>query len=840
MSTPDRLEELARQNQVTGIDFIYVHENQVTLDVHFFKPLPGELDQPLVDLTEEQLEISSHPDKGKIPLVPVKNITWINNNTVMRLETESPGDFTMYRLHIDDDRIDPHFNDVEFSFKANCESDLDCLTAEHECPPEEAVDFPVDYQARDFWSFRRALLDFASQRYPDWKDRLEADAGIMLAEVMSALGDELAYYQDRVAREAYLETATQRRSVRRLAKLVDYDVHDGLGASTWLDVTVETGAGNLPAGMDVWAVSESQGRIVYEIGRGLDDIIKKQPYNVDAKRNTFLPHKWDEDDTCLGVGTTEMYIKGHHKTNLKFDDPPDKDKDKKDNDKLPGKWVLLKTNPTRPDLPVRKWLVRLIKVENDEDPVFGEDITRITWEDSQALPFEMDLTILEIHGNIVPATAGRTMESYFSIGVIHGDSGLPEEAIKNMGRAVEREGRDNTVTYLFSLEATESEGLVWLGENPESAIPEIRLIEFEYDGAGWQELSDPELWWRWRRSFLGTNSSQANERHFTLEDGTWKRIAGYQRSGKEIVHVDYASGTGKTIRLGDGEFGKVPPSERTVFKVIYRVGNGSRANVPADTLTRFMPLSEEDEKLLTEIADPIDPENLEAITNPLPVENGIDAEDLDTVRKLAPYAFRAITYRAVRPLDYAKAAERLEWVQRAGASFRWTGSWMSAFVTPDPSGAVTVTLQQYRELKQQMDRFRQAGREVIVKNPQYADIDLEITVCAAPTSFQGEVKEKVLEELLGKGGVRAQAGFFSPDNFTFGSPLQRSVLEAVIQAIPGVRAVKKMVIRRRGWHDWQEFRELTYPVAVNEIIRLENNPLHPERGSLKIKMEGGA
>ncbi len=813
MSTPDRLEKLAMQNLVTGIDFVYVHEDQVTLDVFFFKPRPGGLDHPLdEDLTVEDLRIYSPSGSGKLPLVPVDNITWINSNNVMQLETEGPGDFTLYRLYIDDNRIDPYFNDIPFSFKANCPGDLDCKPAEHECPPEEAVDFPVDYQARDFWSFRRALLDFASQRYPHWQDRLEADAGIMLVEVMSALGDELAYYQDRVGREAYLETATQRRSVRRLARLVDYNMHDGLGASTRLDIRVKAGAGNLPAGMDVWAVSESQGRIVYEIGRGLDDIINKKTFNVDEKHNKFLPHIWDEDDTCLAVGTTGMYIKKHPEANLVFDDLPDE---------LTGKWVLLKTNPAGPDLPVRNWLVRLIEVKNTADPVLGEDITRIAWEESQALPFEIDMTILEIHGNIVPATAGTTIESYFTIGVDPGDLGLPGDVV----RAVEREGRDNTVTYLFSLESTDTEELVWLGETPLTSSPEIRLVEVEHDGTDWQEVSAP---WEWQRSFLGVSSSQSVDRDFTLEDGIWKRVVGFQRIGQEIVHVDYASGQGKTIRFGDGEFGRTP-TEGTIFKVTYRVGNGGRANVPADALTRFMPLNEEDS--LT----------LEAITNPLPVENGIEAENPDTVRKLAPDVFRAVTYRAVRPVDYAEAAERLDWVQRAGASFRWTGSWLSAFVTPDPKGAVTINQTQRTGLSRQMDRFRQAGREVIVKDPSYADIDLEITVCAEPYAYRGEVKEEVLEVLL-KPGVRAdvKAGLFSPGNFTFGDPLERSVLEAVIQAVPGVRTVKGVSIRRRDRHDWREFSELTYPVALNEIIRLENDPLHPERGSLKIRMEGGA
>lgn len=821
MSTPDRLKVLAEQNQVTGIDFIYVHEeDQRTLDVHFFKPKPGELAPPLTDLTPEQVKIYSPSGSESLPEVPVIDVEWDAIKKVIQLTTAEPGDFTIYRLYIDDERIDPYFNDIPFSFKAHCPSDLDCKLPEHECPPEEEVDFLVDYQARDFWSFRRALLDFASQRYPGWKDRLEADAGIMLAEVMSALGDELAYYQDRVAREAYLETATQRRSVRKLARLVDYHVHDGLGASTWLDITVETGgAGDLTAGMDVWTVSQSQGRIVYEIGRGLDDIINEQTFNVDAARNTFLPHIWDEDDTCLGVGTTGLFIKGSHKETLSFDDPPEDPT---------GKWVLLKTSPASPDLPVRNWLVRLIEVEDKDsmgdplkDPVFDEFITRLKWEQAQALPFEIDLTILEIRGNLVPAAAGQAMEAYFSIGVDPADLGLPEDTEKDLVRAVEREGRDNTVAYLFSLESTDTEELVWLGDDPLTSSPEIRLVEVEHDGVNWQEVSEP---WQWRRSLLGVYSSQSGDQDFTLEDGIWKRVAGYQRIGQEMVHVDYASGQGKTLCFGDGEFG-MTPTEGTIFKVTFRVGNGSRANVPADSLTEFMP---------------IEAVNLEAITNPLPVDNGMEAEDPDTVRKLAPDAFRAVTYRAVRPVDYAEAAERLDWVQRAGARFRWTGSWISAFVTPDPEGAVTVSPTQRQDLIRQMDRFRQAGREVIVKDPRYADIDLEIVVCVKPDSYQGEVKEKVLEALLGKKGVRPVPGFFSPDNFTFGSPLERSVLEAVIQAVPGVRTVMEMRIRRRGWHDWQEFIELTYQVADNEIIRLENDPLHPERGSLKIKMEGGA
>jgi hypothetical protein len=125
----------------------------------------------------------------------------------------------------------------------------------------------------------RALLDFASLRYPDWADRLEADAGVMMVELMSALGDEMAFYQDRVSREAYLETASQRRSIRRHARLVDYHMHDGLGASGWLDFTIAAGVVVLPAGTNVFSVSDDNTRIDFETGNDIEEIYLGKTYS---------------------------------------------------------------------------------------------------------------------------------------------------------------------------------------------------------------------------------------------------------------------------------------------------------------------------------------------------------------------------------------------------------------------------------------------------------------------------------------------------------------------------------------------------------------------------------
>ena len=326
--------------------------------------------------------------------------------------------------------------------------------------------------------------------------------------------------------------------------------------------------------------------------------------------------------------------------------------------------------------------------------------------------------------------------------------------------------------------------------------------------------------WTWIRSFLGEYASQADDEHFTLEDGTWRRVVGYQRIGKEIVHKDYAGSKGKTIRFGDNEFGMVPDNK--VFKVDYRLGNGRAGNVAADTLVNF--------KTGTMAF-------VLRITNPLPAENGLDPETPGEVKQLAPEAFRSVTYRAVREEDYREAAERLAWVQRAGAQFRWTGSWLTAFVTPDPLGEISLSDNNREALAVQMDRFRQAGREAVVTGPKYADIDLIITVCVQPHAYPGQVEARVLKALVGN---KKHSGFFSPDNFTFGTPLRRSQLETTIQQVQGVRAVNRIKIRRRGYFDWKPLTGPYYPVGNQEVLRLENDPDFPERGTLQLTMEGGA
>jgi hypothetical protein len=864
VSGPDRRAALAAQHAVTGIDFVYVAADQVNLDVVFLTD-PFALTTSLVSLTASQIRIHAE----LLPDVPVIAMAWAvaDGRHVLHLVTAAPGGFTPYRLAIADPRIDAFFNDVAFSFQANCPSDFDCEPPPHECPPEPQVDVPIDYTARDFWSLRTALFDFASQRYPDWKDRLEADVGVMLAELWSHLGDEMSYYQDRVAREASFEAASQRRSLRRYARLVDYVIHDGLGATGWIDVQVRDavpGVQDLPAGVVVWADSSSgilvngkfiPRRIYFEVGHGLAEVLAGKRYKVAAARNRLTPHLWDETQRCLAVGATELWIDGHHAADLPLDDVPD--------DAPPGRWVILQTDPLDPSITARRHLVRLIAVTDAVDPLgaalgTSTDITHLVWEPAQALPFELDLALrFTVRGNLVPITAGKTQRAVFSIGPNSGPYPQLTGPALVVPRAVERTGPNASVAFLFSLRAAPrvtvadenvedpDDTLVWLSGgagapgDPRDATPELHVSEIDLPSLA------PGDAWQWRRGLLGVDSSEPQDKHITLDDGIWTRVVGYQRLGGEVVHVDYLTGTGMTLRFGDGEFGRTPPRgtgfapDDSLFEVIWRVGNGTRSNVPDAAITRWRGLDAND---LTDPPLASDPPLgfLASISNPLATAGGLDPESATEIKQLAPDAFRQITYRAVRPEDYAEAAERLPWVQRAGGAFRWTGSWLTALVTADPFGAPALTAARRDELEVWLDRFRQAGREVHVQAPRYADVDLAVRICVEPSSYRGDVEQAVLIALFGKRGVRPVVGFFDPDSFTFGTPLDRSALEAAIQRVAGVRAVEYLAIRRRGWFSWRVFSNLAYTPAPDEVIRLDNDPLHPERGTLRLVAEGGA
>jgi uncharacterized phage protein gp47/JayE len=80
----------------------------------------------------------------------------------------------------------------------------------------------VDYTSRDYASLRDDLIGLISNFAPQWTSRDSSDFGIVLIELFSYLGDVLNYQIDRAANESFIDTATQRDTVLRLASLLGY------------------------------------------------------------------------------------------------------------------------------------------------------------------------------------------------------------------------------------------------------------------------------------------------------------------------------------------------------------------------------------------------------------------------------------------------------------------------------------------------------------------------------------------------------------------------------------------------------------------------------------------
>lgn len=69
----------------------------------------------------------------------------------------------------------------------------------------------------------------------------EPDAGTALLDGWACIADILTFYQERIANEGYLRTATEQRSVIELGRLTGYEPRPGVAASVYLAFSVQDG-----------------------------------------------------------------------------------------------------------------------------------------------------------------------------------------------------------------------------------------------------------------------------------------------------------------------------------------------------------------------------------------------------------------------------------------------------------------------------------------------------------------------------------------------------------------------------------------------------------------------
>ena len=108
----------------------------------------------------------------------------------------------------------------------------------------------IGYRAGTWATFRATMLSrLSSTDYPalaPLTTRDDGDYTLALCDSFAMLADVLTFYQERIANETYLRTATQRNSVVQLAGLIGYQPSPGVAASVSLAFTLQSAPG-LPA-----------------------------------------------------------------------------------------------------------------------------------------------------------------------------------------------------------------------------------------------------------------------------------------------------------------------------------------------------------------------------------------------------------------------------------------------------------------------------------------------------------------------------------------------------------------------------------------------------------------
>ncbi len=73
----------------------------------------------------------------------------------------------------------------------------------------------------------------------------------------------------------------------------------------------------------------------------------------------------------------------------------------------------------------------------DRDLLFGVDVTLITWDDP--LQVARDLTLTQLHGNLVPATQGRRHSETFTVSENAAGPYIPAQITRAVGQTNRRE-----------------------------------------------------------------------------------------------------------------------------------------------------------------------------------------------------------------------------------------------------------------------------------------------------------------------------------------------------------------------------------------------------------------
>ncbi|MGD9091226.1 MAG: putative baseplate assembly protein [Anaerolineales bacterium] len=684
----------------------------------------------------------------------------------------------------------------------------------------------IDYLSKDFASFRRLMFEQLALLQPDWQETSPADLGYVLVDLLAYAADYASYFQDAVATEAYLGTARLRRSVRRHARLLDYNLHEGCNARVWIVVELRQGTDQNRTGLLL-----PEGTQLFTWMDGVDPVIE---LHSPASSDSILGEKTTVFETMHAArlypahnklsfyhqpGSSAALPAGSTSACLEI---PQVEDDPAVTMLQPGDVLLMEElhqpdNPRLPPDPSHRHVVRLVSCRQVRRA--GRTLMHIAWHSEDALPFPLTIRrargpeVGVARGNVVLADHGRTLNSHRAV---LGER-LPD--IPESGRYrpwLRVAGLTHRVPYRHE-QARSLSAAATLQQDPREALPSITLLErgpqlrIESLKAMLAPLEAVEtvgddqftsvFTYRWlpRRSLL---NSRRLDRDFVVE---------VEGDGRAYLRFGYA-GLGRD------------PSPGTEFFARYRVGGGLEGNVGTGTISHIA------------LPSPL-AANVTAVHNPLPAQGGLRREELETARLHAPNSHR-IQERAVTAADYEMIARRHPDVVQAIADLLQVGSWTTAVVYIQPRHQLGLDTAFKAQMRAFFKPYQMMGYELSLRGPQYVPLSIRLKVTLLPNHHARTV-ERALRRALGSQRFgQGDTGFFHPVRLTFGQPVYLSQVIARAMAVPGVQEVFVSEFRRL---EEPEGMIATPAIAIQrrEIALLDTDSQQPLHGDLVIEMEGG-
>ncbi len=799
---------------------------------------------------------------GQVQVFAVAEDT--EDDKVLYLTVRPIGDYSTYTLSVVYSNIDPIFSEIGFKFRPGC---FNNCAPDWDAPPKPKENPAIDYLAKDYDSFRHTLFSWMTNRVPGWQPTSEADLDQVLLSLFAVAADELSDFQDRVMNEAYLATARKRVSLARHARLMDYHIHQGNQANTWLALKLNNSkAIVLPKGFQVGTdreinhpsnisfITREEQSPLFNIDFGFITDLNSNIFSSDLRDRftensiTLSPtvsisvqetnHEWivfDEEQyqtyLILEKGGTHLHVyipHLHHLLNqmslYTWDDA------------IPA----LAAGSTSADLKLSqsgerpaKTVENLIVEGKITHLLIQEHLNPLTGEMGGRDPTRRQLLklILEKTEALQDPVTEEEEEEWFVR--VHWEE--KDQLQRNYCFTVDCSTDDNTNKIedvsLFHgnlVQVYHGRPMAVTFQERDESLPLLPELPLFYERTKQQEAICrlPKIPLLYLDTPPGGEVAPKSTLEVKVGEDDWDEVIDLihsddsdERGDRFVVETDELGRS--LIRFGNGKNGKQLP-EGAMVHCTYQIGQGLDGNVGADSLQHF---------------DQNSFPNILACWNPFDVTNGREPEPVAEILRRVPQAYRYRQLRAITLKDYENRAAELPEVSRAAARYYWTGSWRTVRVAIDPVGTSILKAEVREKVARHLEAVRLIGEDLEIRPPQFVPLDIKVYLCIHPNYWVEDIRFILEQEFSDGYTPDGRMAFFHPDRWTFGQALRVSQIIGAVQGIQGVEHVIKVELKR--WNEVTPGTKDAIEVRANEIILVKNNRDRLEDGLIEFDIQGG-